>query len=91
MEDRGYLLASPAEAQARFTESELPTLEELDVRQADLECDRAVKLTEGRSTWEREHAEQWLQEQSASLSEVLQRYESLGARLSDLESEQLLR
>lgn len=63
----------------------LVTEEEIQVRLADIECDRAMKFTEDRSRWERAVFEEWLERTGAQWTELDGRVSSVVAQLERMD------
>jgi hypothetical protein len=87
--EEGYSFASRDDAIAAYGSEERISQEELRARQSDLECDRSLGMTSGRSAWERRRYEGWVVQTEGSWSDLKHRMQTAGQELSTVESEVL--
>jgi hypothetical protein len=80
MSTAGYDYSSREEAEGAFTQSPDVTTLELEVRAADIECDRKLRITETRSKWERAKVEQWK-------ADTAQEWDAIASDLADVNDE----
>lgn len=88
MDMLGYRYLSSDEPRLRYAEQPQITDGEIRTRMADLECDRDVGLTVGRSAYEHGRVDEWLTGNEATVLELRRQKASFDERLSDLEQSQ---
>lgn len=88
MATHGYRFVSSDEPRLQY--AELPKISDAEIRTrtADLECDRDVGLTDGRSSYEHGRVLEWLRANEATVIELRREKGSFDQRLSDLEQSQ---
>lgn len=89
MAERGHPVTERNELFGTYRELPSITEDELRTREADLSCDREVRLTENQSVWEAGVFEQWNNDTAAQWGEVQRRLHPASSELSTKESEEL--